>query len=67
MNGYGPTETTMCATAFSCEGVHDPIPIGGPLDNVRVYVLDAGMCVVPPGVAGELYIAGSGVARGYRG
>ncbi|ORA11416.1 hypothetical protein BST12_25845 [Mycobacterium angelicum] len=67
LNGYGPTETTMCATAFSCDGADDPTPIGGPLDNVRVYVLDAGMCVVPPGVPGELYIAGGGVTRGYRG
>ncbi|SON63912.1 Dimodular nonribosomal peptide synthase [Mycobacterium simulans] len=64
INGYGPTETTMCATYYTCDGDGElagpSVPIGGPLGSVRVFVLDAGLCVVPVGVAGELYIAGGG-------
>ncbi|WP_139836794.1 amino acid adenylation domain-containing protein, partial [Mycobacterium szulgai] len=71
INGYGPTETTMAATYYVCAGgdgvAGAPVPIGGPLDGVRLYVLDARLAAVPAGVAGELYIAGAGVARGYRG
>ncbi|ANN17189.1 non-ribosomal peptide synthetase [Amycolatopsis orientalis] len=65
---YGPTETTTFATVrlmSSVGEVPDVVPIGGPLDNTRTYVLDAGLSVVPPGVPGELHIAGEGVARGY--
>ncbi|WP_191499967.1 condensation domain-containing protein, partial [Mycobacterium simulans] len=54
INGYGPSETTMCATYYTCTAGDDlggpSVPIGGPLGNVRVFVLDAGLCVVPPGV-----------------
>ncbi|MFJ2708732.1 amino acid adenylation domain-containing protein [Streptomyces sp. NPDC087428] len=68
VNGYGPTETTTFATTHR---VHRPldyagaIPIGEPLDNHRVYVLDEGLRLVAPGVPGELYIAGAGLAQGY--
>ncbi|WP_410581903.1 non-ribosomal peptide synthase/polyketide synthase [Amycolatopsis sp. lyj-108] len=65
---YGPTETTTFATVRSMSSVGevpDVVPIGGPLDNTRTYVLDTGLSVVPPGVPGELHIAGEGVARGY--
>ncbi|WP_191495745.1 non-ribosomal peptide synthetase, partial [Mycobacterium simulans] len=69
INAYGPTETTMAATYFTCDGelAGHAVPIGGPLGKARVFVLDARLCAVPVGVAGELYIAGAGVARGYRG
>ena len=69
-NGYGPTETTTFATSRPCPGtspVPDPLPIGRPLDGMRAYVLDGSLRPVPPGTAGELYVAGPGVARGYLG
>ncbi|HLX08271.1 MAG TPA: amino acid adenylation domain-containing protein, partial [Thermoanaerobaculia bacterium] len=67
MNGYGPTETTV---VVSC-GVHQPgtgkPPIGRPIDGVDVYVVDEAGEEVPPGVPGELWVGGAGVARGYLG
>ncbi|QNP68636.1 amino acid adenylation domain-containing protein [Streptomyces roseirectus] len=69
-NGYGPTETTTFATARSCAdaaSVPELLPIGGPLDGMRAYVLDGALRPVPRGTAGELYVAGAGVARGYLG
>ncbi|MFJ6615919.1 amino acid adenylation domain-containing protein, partial [Streptomyces sp. NPDC091289] len=65
-NVYGPTETTIWSTAAVLDdaGCERP-PIGRPLDNTQVYVLDGGLRPVAPGEAGELYIAGTGVARGY--
>ncbi|MFI5821203.1 non-ribosomal peptide synthase/polyketide synthase [Streptomyces rishiriensis] len=70
VDGYGPTETTTFATSFpltDAAAVPDTVPIGRPLDDLRVHVLDARLRPVPPGCAGELYIAGEGVARGYLG
>ncbi|RSO08962.1 non-ribosomal peptide synthetase [Streptomyces sp. WAC 06783] len=67
---YGPTETTLCATTFAIapgSKVPSVLPIGGPRDGVRVFVLDGFLRPVPVGVAGELYIAGRGVAREYLG
>lgn len=70
INTYGPTETSICATAFEPDfpteaGIPDNIPIGRPLANVRVYVLDRHLNPVPVGVCGELYVGGAGVAQGY--
>uniref|UniRef100_UPI00278BB0FB non-ribosomal peptide synthetase n=1 Tax=Streptomyces sp. KL118A TaxID=3045153 RepID=UPI00278BB0FB len=67
---YGPTEITLCATWHVLPtGVpmDRALPIGRPLANRQTYVLDAFLRPVPPGVTGELYIAGSGLARGYLG
>ncbi|MFE0178474.1 amino acid adenylation domain-containing protein [Streptomyces sp. NPDC059002] len=65
---YGPTETTTFATcrAFAPgDHVPDTVPIGGPMDRTRTYVLDSSLGLVPPGTVGELYVAGAGLARGY--
>ncbi|MFG2905203.1 amino acid adenylation domain-containing protein [Kitasatospora sp. NPDC048286] len=68
--GYGPTETTTFATRAALAPVTDPgaaLPIGRPLDNTRIRVLDGALRPVPPGTVGELYVAGTGLARGYLG
>ena len=63
-NAYGPTETTVWST-MALIGEHEPITIGRPIANTRVYVLDGEGQPVPVGAPGELCIAGDGVARGY--
>ncbi len=66
-NAYGPTEATVCATMYRCgDGpARAIVPIGKPMENTRMYILDAHGQLVPQGVRGELYIGGAGVARGY--
>jgi surfactin family lipopeptide synthetase C len=68
MNGYGPTETTVCATQFDVRpgtALDRNTPIGRPVQNSRVYILDPCMRPVPIGVRGEIYIGGEGLAIGY--
>ncbi|MFG1883917.1 amino acid adenylation domain-containing protein [Micromonospora sp. NPDC049102] len=67
INGYGPTEATVTATAAHCAPVDSELPIGRPLTGVRAYVLDTELRPVPPGIPGELHLGGVGVARGYHG
>ena len=64
-NLYGPTETTIWSAAEPLEADDRPIAIGRPVGNTTMYVLDALGQPVPPGIAGELHIGGSGVAYGY--
>ena len=66
-NSYGPTETTVDATLWRCDSGAGQVAIGSPVVNTRVFVLDRWLCPVPAGVAGELYVAGAGLARGYLG
>jgi amino acid adenylation domain-containing protein len=65
-NVYGPTETTIWSTLYRVRTSQNPLPIGRPIANTRVYVLEPSGAPAPVGVAGELCIAGEGVARGYR-
>ncbi|GLZ29518.1 hypothetical protein Lesp02_17080 [Lentzea sp. NBRC 105346] len=70
VNSYGPTEATLCVTSHPMRSLRDVpavVPIGRPLDDTRMYVLDARLRLVPSGVPGDLYLAGSGLARGYHG
>lgn len=65
-NGYGPTEATVGVSIFEVHGqLNKRPPIGGPLQNMRMYVLDKHLQPVPIGVPGEICIGGMGVARGY--
>ncbi|MEK6676137.1 MAG: MupA/Atu3671 family FMN-dependent luciferase-like monooxygenase [Planctomycetota bacterium] len=64
-NMYGPTETTVWSTTHRLNGELETIPIGRPIANTRLYILDSNRRPVPPGVPGELSIGGDGVVRAY--
>ncbi|MCX4830316.1 non-ribosomal peptide synthase/polyketide synthase [Streptomyces sp. NBC_01016] len=66
-NMYGPTETTVWSMTAPVAADSGPVSLGAPILNTQVYVLDTALRPVPAGYSGELYIAGDGVARGYRG
>ncbi|MEL7145293.1 MAG: amino acid adenylation domain-containing protein [Bacteroidota bacterium] len=65
INGYGPTEATVCATMHHYDADDLATNIGRPIPNKKVYVLDKQRLPVPIGVTGELYIGGAGIAKGY--
>lgn len=68
LNGYGPTETTICSTLYEVDTAHPQpgnTPIGRPAANTQIYLLDPRLQPVPIGVVGELYIGGVGLAHGY--
>ncbi|MCG1048819.1 amino acid adenylation domain-containing protein, partial [Mycetohabitans sp. B6] len=68
INGYGPTESTTFTTTYRIDAIREDtlsIPIGRPIANTQIYLLDAYKQPVPLGAVGELYIGGAGVARGY--
>ncbi|MEW6736875.1 MAG: amino acid adenylation domain-containing protein, partial [Acidobacteriota bacterium] len=68
INGYGPTEATTftcCYTVTKDSNLYNSVPIGVPISNTEVYLLDRNLQQVPIGIAGELYIGGDGLARGY--
>ena len=69
VNGYGPTETTICCTAYvlkkDADIPYNVLPIGKPLHNLKAYVLDKDLEPVPFGANGELYISGDNVGKGY--
>ncbi len=67
INAYGPTEATVCSTTYEVENYNldKSLPIGKPIHNVNVYVLDKNLKLCPVGVPGEIYISGINLARGY--
>ena len=71
INGYGPTETVVTPMVWKGDGTHLPdspmVPIGSPVGDRLAHVLDGNLNPVPPGVSGELWIGGGGLARGYAG
>ncbi|WP_217211465.1 MupA/Atu3671 family FMN-dependent luciferase-like monooxygenase [Streptomyces sp. AC550_RSS872] len=67
INMYGPTETTIWSATHEVTAVEEMVPLGGPIANTQIHIVDDGLRPVPVGVAGELVIGGAGLARGYWG
>lgn len=67
INMYGPTETTIWSSTYAATGTETAIPIGTPIANTELYIMDAQLRLLPPGVEGELLIGGEGVTPGYLG
>jgi syringomycin synthetase protein SyrE len=67
LNVYGPTETAILATAYECTGAVTqlPLPIGKPIDDTKIYIVDSQLKLLPIGVTGEIVIGGEAVASGY--
>ena len=65
VNLYGPTESTVCITSYDVKKAMRNIPIGAALENIKLYVVDKAGCRLPVGAAGELWVAGPQVTRGY--
>jgi surfactin family lipopeptide synthetase A len=68
INTYGPTETSVIVTSFepkASEEIPPVLPIGRPIANTRIYILSKNLQALPVGIAGDLYVAGPGLARGY--
>lgn len=65
INMYGPTETTIWSSTYQLQGQQEIVPIGTPIANTQLYVLDRNQQPAPVGVVGELFIGGHGVVRGY--
>lgn len=68
VNGYGPTETTICCSALKYtynKNADSIVPIGNPLSNNHIYILDSNKNIQPLGIPGELYVTGDGVGKGY--
>ncbi|MNV02725.1 Plipastatin synthase subunit D [compost metagenome] len=67
INLYGPTEATVDVSCFECKAgeILSSVPIGKPIDNTELYVVDSELRLLPPGIPGELCIGGAGLARGY--
>lgn len=64
-NLYGPTEASIDVTAYQCSANDRQIPIGKPIDNTQIYILDKHMRPLPVNIPGEIFIGGVGIARGY--
>jgi amino acid adenylation domain-containing protein len=64
-NLYGPTETTIWSTTYQVKGIEEAIPIGKPIANTQIYILNDSLCPAPIGALGEIYIGGTGVAGCY--
>lgn len=66
-NEYGPTEATVWCSVFDCDDATDTeiIPIGKPINNMKLFILDKHLQALPPGIIGELYVGGAGITRGY--